>query len=263
MMNINRIFNAICLFIAASTICYMVYSKNQSVVTTNDALKKQVVTEAKIISQKIDKNSLQHTIVEETNNILPYNLIDVEDAYSKAFVDSLIAQTDIQKKEIVSLMKVNQTITGKNLQAVAVIDSMNRKKYTFKDNNLFVTYTPDLDSLKAGRFDYSYNQDVNFIQYSRKKWLFGAEHNYIDISSTDPYSTINGVRKLSVQQPDKDFGIKVTARTVYLPQSGNIGVGGQLRVRYKRITATGSILYFPQVQKWIPVARLEYDLLNY
>ena len=262
-MNINRIFNTVCLFIAACSVGYILYSNKQAPITTSESVKNQVVTEAKIISQKVDKNGLQHTIVEETNNVLPYNLIDLQDSSANAFVDSLIAQTDIQKKEIVSLMKINQTIAGKNLQAVAVIDSLNRKKYTFSDNHLFVSYTPDVDSLKAGKFDYRYNQDLNIIQYNRKKWLFGADHNYLDISNNDKYATINGVRKLSFLTKPNDLSIKLSAKTILLPQSGDIGAGVQLRVRYKRVSATGSNFYFPHVKKWIPVVGLEFELLTY
>jgi hypothetical protein len=261
-MMISKIINATCLFIATCSVGYVIYTSTHKPLTIDDSVKNQVVSEAKIISKKIDKNGLEHTIIEETNNVLPRNLITSDTGYDKGFVDSLLAETGIQRKEIISLMKVNQTITGRNLQAVAVIDSL-YKKFEYSDNNLYVSYTPTSDSTKAGVFNYKYNQDLKFAQFNRKKWFLGDDHIYTDISTNDTNSTINGVSKLSVLQPVKDFGIKVTAKSILLPQSGHIGVGGQLRVRYKRVTATGSNLYFPEAKKWLPVFGVEYDFLSY
>jgi uncharacterized protein YxeA len=225
--------------------------------------KDYVQAEAEFIKKKVDKNGLEHTIVEETNNVLPKNLMVYGEGHDKAFVDSLIAQTDIQKKEIVSLTQINQTIIGKNLQATAVIDSLSRRKFEFKDSNLYLSYTPDSDASIAGKFDYRYNQDLNLIKFNRKKWIFGEDHNYLDISSNDKKGTINGVKTLSVLQEENAFNAKLTAKSVFMPVSGNIAFGAQVRLRYKRLTATGSHLYFPSMQKWVPVAGLEYDLLNY
>jgi hypothetical protein len=243
---------------------WFAFHKNQSLVTTKKSKAKDFVeAEAAIIKKKVDKNGLEHTILEETNNVLPKNLMVSGEGHDKAFVDSLIAQTDIQKKEIISLTQINQTITGKNLQATAVIDSLSRRKFEFKDSNLYLSYTPDSDASIAGKFDYRYNQDLNLIEFNRKKWIFGADHNYLDISSNDKKGTINGVKTLSVLRQENAFNAKLTAKSVFMPVSGNVAFGAQVRLRYKRLTATGSHLYFPTMQKWVPVAGLEYDLLNY
>ena len=241
---------------------WFAFHKTQSPVTTKKSKAKDLVeAEAAIIKKKVDKNGLEHTILEETNNVLPKNLMVSGEGHDKAFVDSLIAQTDIQKKEITSLTQINQTISGKNLRAVATIDSLNKKRFEFEDSNLYVSYTPDGDS--PGLFDYKYNQKLNIIAFNRKKWLLGADRNYLDISSNDIKGTINGVKTLSVLREDKPFNAKLTAKAVFMPVSGDVAFGPQIKVRYKRLTATGSQLYFPSLQKWVPVAGLEYDLLNY
>ncbi|MCX2486616.1 hypothetical protein [Pedobacter sp. MR2016-24] len=264
MTNLSKIFYAVCLFITAISIAVAIYSYNKKEpVRQDDKARNIIVAEATIIAKKFDKNGAEHTIVDETNNILPANLIASNQGYDVAFVDSLISVTDIQKKEIVSLTQINQTISGKNLKAVAVLDSFKNKTYSYNDKNLYVSFTPDQDSNKVGLFNYRYNQNLNVIQYNRKKWLLGAEKSYIDISSNDTNSTINGVKKLTVLRKDKPFGMKLTAKSVYLPQSNKIGMGAQLRLRYKRTTISGSNYYFPTNQKWIPVIGLEYDLLNF
>lgn len=251
------------LIISAGSALYIYYRYKHLPAPANNRAKDFVQAEAAIIKRKIDKNGLEHTIVEETNNVLPKNLMVAGDGYDKGFVDSLINQTDIQRKEITSLTQINQTISGKNLKAVAVIDSLNRRKFEFNDSNLYLSYTPDSDSTRPGTFDYSYNQKLNLIAFNRKKWLLGADHNYLDISSDDKKGTINGVRTLSVLREDKPFNAKLSAKTIFMPISGNVAFGPQIRLRYKRLTATGSHLYFPSLQKWVPVAGLEYDLLNY
>jgi hypothetical protein len=259
----NKIINAVLLFITACSLGYIFFIHNSQIKAIDSKAKDYVNAEATIISKKVDQVGIEHAIISETNNLLPQNLMIAEQGYDVAFVDSLIANTDILKKEITSLMQVKQTIEAKNLHANVVIDSMKRRKYEYSDHNLYVSYTPDLDTAKTGQFAYKYNQDLNFIQYNRKKWFLGADHNYMDISTNDKNSTINGVRKLSILQPPKTFGVTLTAKSVYLPQSGSIGMGAQLRVRYKKLTATGSNLYFPTSSKFIPVLGLEYDLLNY
>ena len=224
MTNLNKFINALLLFITACSVGYVVFMHLNPNKPIDTKVKDYVQAEATIIAKKVDKNGIQHTIVDETNNILPANLIASNQGYDVAFVDSLIGVTDIQKKEIVSLTQINQTISGKNLKAVAVLDSFKNKTYSYNDKNLYVSFTPDQDSNKVGLFNYKYNQNLNVIQYNRKKWLLGAEKSYIDISSNDTNSTINGVKKLTVLRKDKSFGAKFTAKSVYLPQSGKIGV---------------------------------------
>lgn len=260
MTPLNKIINAVCLFLAVISVSYVIYNKYFPTPLVDSRAKDYVQAEATIISKKVDKNGIQHTITEETNNVLPKNLIESEGLYDASFVDSLIAQTDIQKKEIISLTQINQSIIGKNLVAKVIIDSMKNKMFEYSDKNIYVSYTPDST---VGKFNYRYNQKLNIVQYNRKKWLLGQDHQFMDISSDDVNSTINGVRRLSVLSRPKSFGITLTAKSIYLPQTGDIGVGAQLRVRYKRMSAAGSNLYFPAVSKWIPVIGAEYDLLNY
>ena len=123
------------MFTTACSIGYAIYLNNNVPVAVDNSARNQILAEAQIISKKIVKNGIEHTIVEETNNVLPYKMLETGEGYDAAFVDSLIYQTDIQKKEIVSLTRINQTIVGKNMQAVAVIDSLNKRSFEYIDNN--------------------------------------------------------------------------------------------------------------------------------
>jgi hypothetical protein len=262
-MKMSNIINAICLFITACAIGYVIFTRADTSPVIDNSVRNQVLAEAKIIARKVDRDGANHVIVETTNNILPDNLKETEGMYDKAFVDSLTRNIDAKDKEITSLTQISQSLVGKNLQATAALDSANKKVFEYSDKNFYLSYTPTTDSLKAGKFDYRYNQNLNIVEYNKKKWIFGVDRIYTDISSDDPKSTINGVRKISIKRTTKDFAMKLTAKSIYLPVSGVTGSGASVRVRYKRWVVNGSQLYFPQVKQWKPVVGLEFELLNY
>ena len=262
-MTISKLINATCILITVCAIGYLIFTRANVQPTIDNSIKNQVIAEAKIISRQIDKRGIEHTIVDGTNNLLPANLQDSEGMYDKAFVDSVVSVTNIQKDQITSLTQIVQTVKGKNLQAIAKIDSLNHRLYTYSDNNFNVSFRPPVDSTSNGVFDYSYNQKLNIIDYTDKKWLFGKENSYTDISTDDPHSTINGVRKISIKRNTKDFAVKLTAKSIYMPVSGNVGTGASLRVRYKRWLVSGSQYYFPALKVWKPVVGVEFELLNY
>lgn len=253
------------LLLAGGLAFYIYYMDPQpsKSVTTDTKAKDYVQAEAAIISKKIDKNGIEHTITEETNNVLPKNLVKSEGKYDQAFVDSLIAETDFQKDKVTSLSQIVQTITKEKLQATMVIDSLNRKKFEFQDSNLYLSYTPTVDPNVAGTFDYKYNQKLSIVSGNDKRWLFGKDRFLTDISTDDKNSTINGVRTLRIAPPEKKFGATLTGKTVFFPQSGRFAVGSQLRLRFKRTTFTGAEYYFPTTGKLIPALGIEHDFLNY
>jgi hypothetical protein len=258
---LSKIFNGVCLFVAVAAVAYIYFGRKPT--STPNAEKLAVEVEAKVISRKLDRLGLEHTVIEETANRLPKGMFLAETGYDVAYVDSLISVTDIQKKQIISLMSINQTIQAEKLQAVQVIDKYKKRIYEYQDSNLYVSYTPDIDSAKAGMFGYKFNQDLNIISYNKKKWLLGRDRYLMDISSTSKYSTINSVKKLTIPLPEKSFNIRLTAKSVYMPVNGNYGVGASIKLKVDKVSVTGSQLYFPRSQKWIPVPGVEFDLLNY
>jgi hypothetical protein len=193
-------------------------------------------------------------------NVLPAELI--ESGYSNTFVDSLLAETDIQKNQIIALTRVNQTIKADNLQAVQVINTLEQKVYEFKDENVALSFRTDSIN-KNGLFGYEINQDLSIREYSKRKWLLGREHQMMDISSNSKFSTINKVNKLTIEKKEDPFDVSVTSKALYLPKTGTYGVGGQLKIRYKNLSASGSNLYFPATNKFVPVVGLEYRLLKF
>jgi hypothetical protein len=250
----------LCILVAAIGYIYFQSTQKKPISVIPDSKKLEILTEAKLISKKIDRKGLQHTIVEETNNLLPSNLI--ESGYSSEFVDSLIAETDIQRSEIKALTHINQTIKQDNLQAVVVINQLKEKVYEYRDSNVSLSFKTDSINVN-GLFGYQINQDLAIREYSRRKWLLGKQREMMDITSTSKFSTINKVNKISFEKYEDPFDITVTSKFTYLPKSGNAGYGGQLKVSYKNLSASYSNLYFPNSNKFVPIFSAEYKLLKF
>jgi hypothetical protein len=248
------------LCISITAIAYIYFQPTEDKDVISDSKKLEILTEAKLISKKIDRKGLAHTIVEETNSLLPSNLIN--EGYSNAFVDSLIAETDIQKDEIKALTKINQTIHQDNLKAVQVISTLQEKVYSYTDDNVQLSFKTDSVNVN-GLFGYAINQDLAIREYTKKKWLLGKQREMMDITSTSKFSTINKVNKISFEKKEDNFDITATSKALFLPKTGGYAVGGQLRIRYKNLSATGSNLFFPATNKFVPVIGLEYRLLKF
>lgn len=259
-MKINKIFIGVLLVTIASLGCYIYFTTSKPANSAVPFSKKtEVVTEAKLLARKVDKKGLKHIIVEETNNVLPANLID--QGYSNEFVDSLLSETDIQKKEIIALTRLNQSFEADNLKAVKVISTLREKVWEYKDTNLSMSFKTD--SIDNGEFGYSFNQDLDIREYSKRKWFLGKEHQMMDISSTSKFSTINKVNKLTIEKKQDPFDVTASGKALYIPKSGRYGLGSQLRIRYKDLTLTSSNLYFPNNNKWINVYGAEYRILKF
>jgi hypothetical protein len=247
--------------LSLSAYIYFNTSKKPNVVVS-PTKKSEIITEAKLLAKKVDRKGIEHTIVEETNNVLPAGLIDEDATFTNEFVDSLLSETDIQRKQIIALTRVNQTIEAKNLEAVEIIGQLNEKSYEYKDANLSLSFKHDTLSNKS-HFGYVFNQNLDIREYNKRKWILGKEHKMMDISSNTKFSTINGVNKLTFEKKEDNFDITATSKALFLPKSGGYAVGGQLKIRYKNLSATGSNLYFPAKNKFVPVVGLEYRLLKF
>jgi len=225
--------------------------------------KNLIDVKATINKRVVDKDGYSHAVADATKQILSKEQFISGIGYDSIWRDSMINALNIEKSKVISLTQIVQTVSGEKLQAVAVIDSMNKRKFEYQDKNFYVSYSPSTDSTKAGMFAYKYNQKLNMIAYNDKRWFLGRDKYIMDISTDDPNATINGVNTIRVAQPVKSFGAVLTGKTVFFPQSGRIAVGSQIRLRYKSLTLTGAEYYFPSTKKLIPAIGLEYDFLNY
>lgn len=235
---------------------------NRTVIS--ESVTKQIQAEATIIARDVDKNGLQHVTIEAAKNIIPFNDVN-KVAISKGIMDTTALAIGIQKKQIESLLQINATLRAENLKASQVIAANGARSYVYKDKFVNLKYTPPvtIDSLDAGKFDFTYNADLNITQYWKRKWFLGAKKSYIDIYSNDSRTTVNGVKQLTVQQKEPAFGLRIQAAANYNPQTGSIGIGPAARVDLGRLSVQGNYTYYPESTRWRPSINANFDLIRF
>ena len=223
-----------------------------------------VQAEAEIIARKVDKQGLQHATIEAARNVIPYSVVR-EPAVSPGILDTTAMAIGILKKQIQDLTVVNTTLKAENLKAQQFIAANNKPAYRFSDKWLNVTYTPGNpgDSTDKGSFDFAYNADLNITQYWKRKWFLGAKKSYIDIYSNDPRTTVNSVKKLTVEQDAPSFGLRVQAASSYNFRTGMITAGPGLQFDFKRFSIQGSYQYSWEDEHWRPAIQTRYDLVRF
>lgn len=240
-------------------------SKFEEKETIPSGLKEQIQTEATIIARKVDKNGLSHVTLEAAKNVVPFNSIN-KVAISQGIMDTTALALGILKKQIEDLKVINSTLKADNLRAYEVANANGSKAYSYKDKFIDLTYTPPvakLDSNDFGKFDFTYNADLNIIQYWKRSWFLGAKKSYIDIYSNDPRTTVNGVKQLTIKQEQPTFGLRIQAAGNFNPQTGSIGVGPGARIDLGRISIQGNYTWYPESGRWRPSINANYDLIRF
>lgn len=235
---------------------------NRTVIS--ESVTKQIQAEATIIARDVDKNGLQHVTIEAAKNIIPYNEVN-KVAISKGIMDTTALAIGIQKKQIESLLQVNATLKAENLKATQIIAANGAKAYVYKDKFVNLKYTPpiSIDSLDAGKFDFTYNADLNITQYWKREWFLASKKSYIDIYSNDKRTTINGVKQLTIKQKEPAFGLRIQAAANYNPQTGSMGVGPAARVDLGRLSIQGNYTWYPESDRWRPSINANVDLIRF
>lgn len=264
-MNKNLVFNAICLFIAAVALGYIFLVKSKSIPNTVLPLKTvEATAEAKIIAREVDKKGIEHVITEQTNSVLPKGMfINPSTEEDKRTIDSLLNDSKVKKDLIQSLTQVNYTTQAKNIQAIKVIDSLKKSSFTYKGKDIYLSYTPNIDSTKAGLFDYKLNQSLSIIQYRKGNWLGINPKDYLDISSDDPNTTINSVKKLTIESKSDNFSLDVSGKAGYSFYDKDFNTGPGIRIRLGKTTLTGDYLYNTTRTKFYPWVGIERKLFSF
>ena len=266
MKNWKLIIIAGCIFLCIAGVLVGLYYKEKYDHRTvvSESVTKQIQAEATIIARDVDKNGLQHVTIEAAKNIIPFSDVN-KVAISKGIMDTTSLALGIQKKQIESLLQINATLRAENLKANQVMTANGTKSYIYKDRFVNLKYTPALttDSLDAGKFDFTYNADLNITQYWKRKWFLGAKKSYIDMYSNDSRTTVNGVKQLTVEQKQPDFGLRIQAASNYNPQTGSLGFGPAARIDLGRFSIQGNYTYYPESARWRPSINANYDLIRF
>lgn len=225
---------------------------------------KVVKQAATIINTYIDKNNLNHSVISADSNRLSANWYDNGTAISGGLVDTVAQALGIAKKQLQEAVQISTTTEAAKLKAEKKIDSLQRLTYYYRDKYLQLAYRPAKpgDTTDNGQFDFKYNDSLNVVQYWKRSWFLGAKKNYIDIFSNDPRTTVNGIKRLVVEQKEPSFGLRVQAIANYNFSKQVVNVGPGLQFDFKRLSLLGTYYYDFDGQAFRPTFAARYDLIK-
>ncbi|GAA4341584.1 hypothetical protein GCM10023149_53970 [Mucilaginibacter gynuensis] len=247
--------------------CYIYYQGKdlkyaQSENTKSQATVKQAAT---IINRYIDTAGRKHVVVEDDENKLKNNWYQNGTAISGGLIDTVAQALNIARKQLQEITQVATVTKYEKLKAERKYDSLQRLTYYYKDKYLQLAYRPARpgDTTDNGQFDFAYNDSLHVVQYWKRKWLLGAKKSYVDIFSSDPRTTVNGVKRLVVEQKEPTFGLRVQAVSNYSFSRKLLNVGPGLQFDFKRFSLVGTYYYDVDANQWRPSIGARYDLIRF
>lgn len=269
-ISIKTLIILICVLLLAGVAVYL-YVRHQNAELEKLNLQKKTIsdkvqTEATIIARKVDKQGLQHVTIEAAENIIPHAMIN-EPAVSTGILDTTAMAIGQQKKQIQVLTQISTTAQARALRAERIVDSLQRVTFYYKDRYLQLAYRPALinakDSTDHGQFDFSYNDSLNVVQYWKKSWFLGAKKSYIDIYSNDKRTTVNGVKRLVVEQKHPTFGLRIQAVGNYSFSRKLLNFGPGIQFDFNRFSIVGSYYYDLDATRWRSNIGARYDIVRF
>lgn len=223
----------VALLISLGAIGYLSYKlflerkKPKVVLVENSQLINEAKTEAKIISQNIDKKGFNRTVAERKEAIISNGDIS-KLPISQSVFDSLRLDNIDKGKRLQQATLINAKLEIIAVRAIKKIDSFKNVSYSYKDEFFNVSFTPD----SIGGYFHDIRGDIKLIQqdYKKRKNIFSPYHYYTDILTADSRITINGLQQLTlIQNKPKKFGIGLQAGYFYSVEnkgfSPSLGVG--------------------------------------
>jgi len=201
-------------------------SKDERIVS--DYKKKKDSIDLRVWMNKVD--STLHGKFEEKEGEVIENHITKK--YITYVSDTLAPALNIAQDKIDELTRAKFVLEGQ-LKATKTELDANKKARVFYENKYMQIVSNTADST----IDYKYNAIVDVVKYQDRKWLFGKEKTYIDISSPDKNMKINGVEhfKKNIDVRPKRFGVGIQAGYYYIPGANQFYPGFGFGVSYNLI----------------------------
>lgn len=251
--------------IIATIICVVEHNKRSNAENQSASSQKVVSQAATIINHYIDTSKRNHVVISSDSNKLSQDWYKNGTAISGGLVDTVTAALNIARKQLQEVTQIASETRAAKLKADKTIDSLKQVTYFYKDKYLELAYRPAKvgDTTSNGEFEFKYNDSLNVVQYWKRAWLLGAKKSYIDIYSNDPRTTINGVKRLKVEQKEPAFGLRIQAVSNYNFSRGLINAGPGVQFDYKRLSLVGSYYYDFDANLFRPALGARYDLIRF
>ena len=210
-----------------------------------------VEVEVDRVIKKIDKEGFEHAVMEEVENYTR-SYDSIRDS-AKQEIDSIISLLEIKKSQLNSYISYSATLEDSLLKATRYTDT----SFVYSDKYTKIEFVQD--SLKHPYFNFSYDANVSYATYWKRDWIFGKKKGYIDFWIADSRATINGVKKLKIQRPERFFKIDINASSYY---SNELHTGFDGGLNFGRLRLGAGYLYDTSVKEWHPVFTAKYNLLD-
>lgn len=254
------------LLLLAVTAAIHFYNRNKVAERKVSTDQRTVNQAARIIDRYVDSSGRNHAVISASENTLTAGWYKNGTAISGGLIDTVAKALNIAKKQLQEVTQVATVNQAKALRAEQTIDSLKRVTYFYKDKYLQLAYRPALNTLDTsdhGQFDFKYNDSLQVVQYWKRKWILGAKKSYVDIYSYDPRTTVNGVKRLVVQQNEPTFGLRVQAVGNYSFSRKLLNVGPGIQFDVKRFSLIGNYYYDFDASTWRPSIGARYDLIRF
>ncbi|WP_231489925.1 hypothetical protein [Pedobacter sp. Leaf170] len=214
------------------------------------------------VREYVDSQGNTHTEYDITNSVV--SRADVRNPnIPLGIVDTSAMLLKIARTQLVQVTRIASMTRDSLMQARFEKNALQKRIARYDDKFVQLSYTPNEDTTKAGIFSFAYNNEVTVSQYRKRKWFLGAKKSYIDITSNDPRTKINGLKSLIIEQKQPDFGLRIQAASNYNPQTGSIGFGPAARIDLGRFSIQGNYTYYPESTRWRPSVNMNYDIIRF
>ncbi len=223
-----------------------------------------------VLKRYTDNTGSHHVVTPAGNSNLTKKQLIEYGAKSIPTVDSSARLMKIAANKIDELTQVASRLRADSLKAQRIITAQNRTIIFYKDKYAEIAYHPPVnlsDTTDQGTFDLKYDADIKVVRYwQRNRFIglpIGAKKSYLDISSSDPRFTIQGVKHYVAEQPEPSFGLRVQAVSNYSFSRNVLDVGPGLQFDFKRFSLVGTYYYDFDSNNWRPNIGARYDLIRF
>lgn len=254
------------LLIIAIYVIWAVINRNSAITAVQalDTIKPK--TDLPLVNKYKDSTGSEHSVFQNDLNKVTKDYLKSTNRPPN-MIDTAAKNQKVAASELDRVTQINFRLKADSLKAQRKIDQLTKlvAYYEYSDKYVKLRYTPPklTDSIGSGTFDFSYDADLTISQYQKRKWFLAAKKSYIDISSKDVRTTIMGVKQLTVEQKTPQFGLRFQANANYNINYNSFGVGPALRIDLGRFSLQGNYTYYPQTQRWVKSANLNYDLIRF
>lgn len=220
------------------------------------AAKQTVEIEAKRLKKKADSLGREHAILDETNHIISQaGLNQSTDTVVNSTVDSLTTLLGIERRNFRSYVQAQTKVVDSLMRATKT-----DKGYEYSDRWVSLSLTTPT-ATDSAMFAFSYNAEVNYLQYWKRSWILGRKKSYMDIWLSDPRARVNGVKRLIVEPNPKTVSVDLMAVGEYYRDAALFG--GGVSVDVGRLRLQGNYLYDPNEKQWYPAFRGGWKLVSF